>query len=103
MLLTSTGVLAVNRTSSGVHALASVFKETKLVTKCWIVGTDLMRRIVPTENTFAGQTSSNVLMAGVFHPASGVTESPTVHKERMNRTVSFNVAWMNLHVKMVAA
>ena len=100
MLLMSKGVLAVNRISSGVHALASVFKATKPVTKFWIVGMVLMRRTAPTENTFAGQTNLNVLMAAVFHPASGVIEWRTARRERMNRTVSFSADLMSLLARM---
>ena len=100
MLQMSMGVLAVNMISLGVHGLASVFKARKLVIKSLTVGMDQMKRTVHTENTFAGQTNLNALMAGVFQQANGVIELQTVLMERMSRTVSFSVDLMSLHVRM---
>ena len=59
-----------------------------------------MRRTVHTENIFAGQTNSSVLMGGVFQQASGVIGLVTVLRGRMNKTVSFNADSMSLRARM---
>ena len=96
MLQMSTGAQAVTRTSSSVQGQADVFRVRRLVTKLWIVGMDQMRRTVHTENIFAGQTNSSVLMGGVFQQAGGVIGLVTVLRGRMNKTVSFNADLMSL-------
>ena len=62
MLQMSMGVLGVDRRSSGVRSLASVFLARELVTRSLIAGMDQMKRTVRTETIFAGQINSSVLM-----------------------------------------
>ena len=63
MLQMSTGVLGVDRRSSGVRGQASAFRARGLVTRSLIAGMDQMRKTVHTESIFAGQINSSVLMA----------------------------------------
>ena len=101
MLQMSTGVLGVDRRSSDVSGQESVFRARGLVTRSLIAGMDQMKKTVCTENIFAGQINTSVLMGAVSQQASAVIELLTALRERMNKTVGLNVVLMSSHVRMV--
>ena len=97
----STSVLGLDRRSSDVIGQASVFLARGLVTRSLIAGMDQMKKTVHTENIFAGQINTSVLMGTVSQQASAVIEWMTALRERMNKTVGLNVVLMSSHARMV--